>query len=87
MDDLENEAAVVDAELESGGRVVLAALGVRAPFDVEADCCGGREVEALGFEEPGVDVGGGYGEEGLDGGVGVEGNVVEIVGVVREVMV
>ena len=84
MDELEDKTAVVCAELESGGWVGLAALGVRTPFDVEADDCGG---EGLGFEEPRFDVGGGRGEEGLDGEGGVDCDGVGVVGVVREVVV
>jgi len=81
---MENEAAVVGAELESGGWVGLTALGVWTPFDVEADDCGG---EGLGFEEPCVDVGGGTGEEGLDCEGGVDSDGVGVVGVVRVVVV
>lgn len=84
MDEMEDKAAVVCAELESGGWVILAALGVWTPFDVEADDCGG---EGLSFEEPGVDVRRGPGEEGLDGEGGVDGDGVGVVGVVGEVVV
>lgn len=58
MHDLENEAAVVDTELEDGGWVGLAAFEIGPPFDVEADEDGEWGVEAEGFEEPGVDDGG-----------------------------
>lgn len=67
----------------------MAALGVWAPLDVEADGGGGREGagEIFGFEDPGFDMGRGGGEKGLDGDGGIDGDGVGVVGVVREVVV
>ena len=93
VEDLEDEAAEADAELEGCHGVLGVGVGVGAPFDVEADyevvartVAAVMTVLAEDVGDPVVDLGGGGGEKGVDG-VGVEGDVVEVVGVVWEVVV
>lgn len=91
MENLEDEAAFGDAELECGHGVLHVALGVGAPLDVEAHGEDALLVLVLVVAEdggdPGVDEGGVGGEEGVDGVGVVEGDVVEVVGVVGEAVV
>ena len=84
MDDLEDEAVGAGAELHGGDAVVLVALEVRAPLDVEAD--DGGVVGAGDVRDPGGDVVGVVGDESADVG-GEEGDVVEVVRVVGELVI
>lgn len=84
MEDLEDEAFVAGAELDGGDAVVLVALEIGTPFDVEADELGG--VGAGDVIDPGSDVGRVVGDDGVDVG-GEEGNVVEVVCVVGKFVV
>lgn len=72
MDELENKAFVANAELQSGDGVFGVAVGVGAPFDVEADD-EAVELVAVGVEGVGdefVDYSGGVGDKRVDlGGV------------------
>ena len=90
MEDLEDEAAAADAELEGGDGVSGVWAGDGAPLDVEADeevaVAVMAAVEAENVGEPDVDVGGGGGEDCVDG-VGVEGDVVEVMATVGKVVV
>lgn len=87
MDELEDEAAAVNAELQSGDRV-LVAVEAGAPLDVEADdhAVGAALVDLVGFGEPSVDHGRGLGDESMDI-VRVERHIVEVVRVVGELVV
>lgn len=57
MEDLEDEAAVGDAELDHGDGVVGVGGDVGAPLDVEAGGDLAAGVEAEGFGDPPVDEG------------------------------
>lgn len=88
MDELEDEAAVPNAELQSGDWVLGVAAEAGTPLDVEAD---DQAVEVapmnlVDFVEPSVDHGRGLGDESTDM-VREERHVVVIVGLVGELVV
>jgi len=69
VEDLEDEAVVADAELEGGDGVgrLHVGPGVGLPFHVQAHNHEVIRVVADVGGEPGADLGGGSGDEGLDG--------------------
>lgn len=69
VEDLKDEAVVVDAELEGGDGVgrLHVGPGVGLPFHVQAHNHEVIRVVADVGGEPGADLGGGSGDEGLDG--------------------
>lgn len=79
--ELEDEAAMADAELKDRDLVVEAGVA-GAPLGVEADdeVAEAAAVDALGVVDPLVDEEGNVGDEGLDG-VGVDSDVEDVVGV------
>ncbi|PON78948.1 hypothetical protein PanWU01x14_014490 [Parasponia andersonii] len=89
VDELEDEAAAGDAELEGGDRVLDVAAEGGAPLDVEADyeVAEVLAVDPLGVADPGGDHGGRVGDQGLDGGGGADVDVVEVVGLGAELVV
>jgi len=67
MDELEDEAAAVNTELQSGNGV-LVAVEAGAPLNVEANdqAVGAALVDLVGFNEPSADHGRGLGDESMD---------------------
>ncbi|PON44069.1 hypothetical protein TorRG33x02_332030, partial [Trema orientale] len=90
VDELEDEAAAGDAELEGGDGVLDVAAEGGAPLDVEADDEAAEvlAVDPLGVADPGGGHGGRVGDQGLDGGGGgADLDVVEVVGLGAELVV
>ena len=81
VEELEDEAAMADAELNDRDLVVEAGVA-GAPLGVEADdeVAEAAAVDALGVVDPLVDEAGNVGDEGLNS-VGVDSDVEDVVGV------
>lgn len=82
VEELEDEAVEAHGELEDGDGVVAVSGEVGPPLDVQAD----QEGLGAAGREPGGGHGRGAGEEGADAEV-IERDVIEVVGVVRELVV
>lgn len=88
VDELEDKAAVADAELESGDGVLVVAPEGGAPFNIEADneTVEAAAVNTFDLGDPGGDLGGADRDQGLHG-LAVNDHVVHVVGVRVELVV